>query len=578
MPIRLTVKQEAYCRRAQGVRRFCYNLAVATLRFHRSNRMPWPLWQDIYKAFNACKAEDYPMVTEVASRVAEGAFMDFGKAVTNWRNPEVKARAPSLIKRKATGEGSFRAASGITQIRYDGKRRVRLPVIGSIKLACTLPRGIYHEAHIRKQNGRWYLCLKLWQEPHPAPAPDIRTAGAVDTGINPSATDSDGQAYQNPKAYYAMERKLKRWQRAQVRRTKSSRGWWEAQRRIDRCHRRIREIRHNAIHQMTNTLTRKYNVLVIEDLNVAGMMAGSTPKAQADASMGEIRRQLEYKGPWRQVQLILAHRQYPSSKLCSSCQCHNAKLKRERHWTCPACGTRHERNGNAAANLKTLVPPGRGPMLRDGKALAGASNAGETGPDDRRTAPPTLREGKADCVRTGMSTRLNTSKEPVSYPKQEPLALLERSIQSSRKPGDINLDSFCGCATACVASDKLDRQLVETDLSPKANNLVQQAPPLDIGSLFHHGYMTARTDIPTSTDIEASIPCQNKHVLIGQQQGLCRCIREMFPFRNITIDHMVPQSRGGNDHIESLQLLCGTCNSLKGNRPVEYLVAGLAEA
>ena len=177
VPIRLTVKQEAYCRRAQGVRRFCYNLAVATHRFHRSNRIPWPSWQDIYKAFNACKAEDYPFVTEVASRVAEGAFMDFGRAITNWRNPEVKAHAPTFIKRKATGEGSFRAASGVTQIRYNSKRRVTLPLIGSIKLACTLPKGIYHEAHIRKQNGRWYLCLKLWQEPHPAPAPDTRTAG-----------------------------------------------------------------------------------------------------------------------------------------------------------------------------------------------------------------------------------------------------------------------------------------------------------------------------------------------------------------------------------------------------------------
>ena len=249
VPIRLTIKQEAYCRRAQGIRRFCYNLAVATHRFHRSNRMPWPSWQDIYKTFNACKSEDYPFVTEVASRVAEGAFMDFGRAITNWRNPEVKAHAPAFIKRQATGEGSFRAASGVAQIRYDGKRRVRLPVIGSIKLACTLPKGIYHEAHIRKQNGRWYLCLKLWQQPKPAPEPDTRTAGAVDTGINPSATDSDGQAYQNPRAYYAMERKLKRWQRAQARRTKSSRGWWESQRRIDRCHRRIRGIRHNAIHR-----------------------------------------------------------------------------------------------------------------------------------------------------------------------------------------------------------------------------------------------------------------------------------------------------------------------------------------
>ena len=139
--------------------------------------------------------------------------------------------------------------------------------MGSIKLACTLPKGIYHEAHIRKQNGRWYLCLKLWQEPNPtsAPAPEHPGRhGAVDTGINPIATDSDGQAYQNSKAYYAMERKLKRWQRPQARWSTSSRGWREAQRRIDRCHRRIRGIRHNASHQMTNTLTRKYNVLVID--------------------------------------------------------------------------------------------------------------------------------------------------------------------------------------------------------------------------------------------------------------------------------------------------------------------------
>ena len=121
VPISLTVKQEAYCRRARGVRRFCYNLAVATHRFHRTNRLPWPSWQDIYKAFNACKAEDYPFVTEVASRVAEGAFMDFGRAIANWRNPDLKAHFPTFIKRKATGEGSFRAASGVAQIRYDGK-------------------------------------------------------------------------------------------------------------------------------------------------------------------------------------------------------------------------------------------------------------------------------------------------------------------------------------------------------------------------------------------------------------------------------------------------------------------------
>ena len=392
VPLRLTHRQEEYCRQALGVRRFCYNLAVATHRFHRVNRLPWPSWQDIYKAFNACKQEDYPFVTNIASRVAEGAFMDFGKAVANWRNPNTRTRAPKFLKRKLTGEGSFRAASGVPQIHYNGKRRIRLPVIGSIKLDHTLPKGIYHEAHIRLQNGRWHLSLKYWKEPEPRPEPDQRVTGAVDTGINPHATDSDGHTYENPKAFYRMQRKLRRWQRAQARRQRGSRGWHEAQRRINKCHRRIRGIRQNAVHQMTHTLTRKYHTLVIEDLNVQGMMQGLTPKAQADASMGEIRRHLEYKCNWRHTEVVVAHRFYPSSKLCSACQSYNAKIKRERYWTCETCGAEHERNVNAAINLRNLLPPGRGPTLRDGKALADAPSAGETGPNDRRTAPQLLRE------------------------------------------------------------------------------------------------------------------------------------------------------------------------------------------
>ena len=104
----------------------------------------------------------------------------------------------------------------------------------------------------------------------------------MDTGINPHATDSEGQTWENPKAYYKVERKLRRWQRAQSRRMTGSRGWWEAQRRQDRLHRRIVGLRSNAQHQMTSCLVGKFKNLVVEDLNVAGMMKGRTPKAQAD--------------------------------------------------------------------------------------------------------------------------------------------------------------------------------------------------------------------------------------------------------------------------------------------------------
>ena len=147
--------------------------------------------------------------------------------------------------------------------------------MGFVKLAHTLPKGIIYEAHIKFQNGQWFLSINYWKPPVPAPDPDPRiVAGAVDTGINPLATDSEGQTWENPKAYYQAQRKLRRWQRAQARRATGSRGWWESQRKINRLHRRTTGIRRNAQHQMTSQLVKKFQNLVIEDLNVAGIMKG----------------------------------------------------------------------------------------------------------------------------------------------------------------------------------------------------------------------------------------------------------------------------------------------------------------
>ena len=95
--------------------------------------------------------------------------------------------------------------------------------------------------------------------------------------------------------------------------------------------------------------------------------------------------------------------------------------------------------------------------------------------------------------------------------------------------------------------------------------------------LFHHGYVTARDDIPRRADIDAPIPYrQNKHVLFGQQEGVCNGCRTEFPFRIFEVDHVIPQARGGTDHLDNLQLLCSSCNRIKGDRPMEYLMAQLA--
>ena len=170
------------------------------------------------------------------------------------------------------------------------------------------------------------------------------------------------------------------------------------------------------------------------------------------------------------------------------------------------------------------------------------------------------------------------SHERIGYPTQKPLALLERIIRTSSSEGDMVLDPFCGCATACVAAEKLGRRWVGIDLSPKAVELVNMRLRGFMGELFHDRLVTVRTDIPRRTDTERPIPYrQNRHVLFGQQEGLCAGCKTAFPFRQFEVDHVVPQSRGGTDHLDNLQLLCAHCNRIKGDRPQEYLVTRLKD-
>ncbi len=176
------------------------------------------------------------------------------------------------------------------------------------------------------------------------------------------------------------------------------------------------------------------------------------------------------------------------------------------------------------------------------------------------------------------------SKSYLGYPTQKPLALLQRVIKASSNEGDLVLDPFCGCATACVAAEVEGRQWIGIDVSPKAYGLVRSRLKKEVmvgeteqegdhksmyGSVIH------RADIPSDRDGKLSKDI--KHVLYGKQEGLCNGCGVHFPFRNMTKDHIVPTARGGPNTDDNLQLLCGACNSMKGAGTQEQLLARLQQ-
>ena len=177
-----------------------------------------------------------------------------------------------------------------------------------------------------------------------------------------------------------------------------------------------------------------------------------------------------------------------------------------------------------------------------------------------------------------MSFQQNSaSPELTGYPTQKPLALLERIIKASSNSDDMILDPFCGCATACIAAQKLDRQWVGIDISAKAADLVELRMEKELG-LFWQG--VHRTDTPERDDLGNVPPYNstaNKKWLYGEQGGYCNACEHHFEMRHFDVDHIIPKSKGGTDHISNLQLLCGNCNSIKGNRSQEWLLSRLLE-
>jgi len=350
-----------------GTARFVYNWALADRIERYEAGDPTNLYEQKLR-FNALKDEQFPWIRkttayctiEEAFRHLDTAYKNFFRRVKQGKAekgfPRFKSRKRSIssftmrgrihIERGRIKLPSPRYGDSIGWVRL--KERDYLPTTG-VKIL---------SVNISEKAGRWFASVQVEMD-----IPDTESGTSepigIDLGIKTLAVCSDGTTFENPKPLAQQERKLKRLQREFARRQRGSKNREKTKRKIARCHAKIANIRKHALHNASYYVTAKTkpSTVVVEDLNVKGMMANRhLAKAVADASFGELRRQIEYKGQWYGVDVVVADRFYPSSKTCSGCGSKKPLLRLdERTFVCEKCGMIIDRDLNAALNLASLV-------------------------------------------------------------------------------------------------------------------------------------------------------------------------------------------------------------------------------
>lgn len=365
-----TPAQERLLLSHTGAARFAFNAGLAHVKagIDTGAKPEWSYyalvrWWNANKDALAVNADGTPWWAENSKEAANTGLRSLASALSNWvksRRGARKGRRVGFPRFKAKDRATPRFAytTGSFGLIEGDPKALRLPRIGRVHCMENVTARVGDAKVLRmtvsQRAGRWYAELTVERDtPTATQAPKAGAVG-VDLGIKTLATLSDGTVIENPRLLRKSEQKLKKAQKALSRKTMGSKRRAKARAKVARLHARVANQRLDAIHKVTTMIARTYSTVCIEDLHVAGMMKNHRlARSVSDASLGEFRRQLEYKTARTGAALHVVDRWYPSSKTCSKCGAVKAKLSlSERVYRCDGCGLVMDRDLNAAINIK----------------------------------------------------------------------------------------------------------------------------------------------------------------------------------------------------------------------------------
>src|SRR5262245_38108167 len=346
-----TAGQEAALSRFAGARRFIFNWALQRRKeTYRQTGKSIP-WSELSVELTGLKSKPgFEWLKVIDSQLLQQAVADCKKAFDNFFKK--RARFPKF-KKKHSAHQSFRIPQ---RVKLED-RWVYIPKVGWVALrqsqAIDLP--LKSATFKREATGKWYVSLVVeFDLPvQPKPVIETETAVGIDVGFDRFATDSDGYVIENPRFFRKAERKIKRASRRLSRSQKGSANRAKARRALAREYEKVANRRADFGHKFSTSVVREKNTIACETLNLKGMSRTKLAKSVQDAAHREIFRQIEYKARWRNRNFVFIDRWYPSSQLCSSCGYRHQELSlSDRIWECPACGACHDRDHNAAKNIR----------------------------------------------------------------------------------------------------------------------------------------------------------------------------------------------------------------------------------